>query len=358
MVLQGFEVPSWFGWLTGVLVINKPWGTPDFKSWCSPITLIIIIVNTLTQILWLDFFLHSNQLEKEKLLRKILLQGFTILGVLFNAFVRMFFCIQARNICEFLNQLENYNVSTVPTTLQKTRRLFSILTWVSLILRLGTGIFLALQLSSHIPEESWLAPLGRWGYLFIMGLFGVIPLVSSFYVAFSFIVVTAVYLVWIFEDYGIQIEESIKHARKDGFQVVMQPRVLRQMLQEIPMESYLVDLIKKFEDVRRLFKLFDRIVSPLLFCLIVMSITSLIHASNTIIIEGGSSSGWAGLVSDWFNLVYQVVQLFLLQLGQDLYDRVRTDKYKLTKNKITASAHFRLLSMMKSSISIIKMVHI
>lgn len=127
---------------------------------------------------------------------------------------------------------------------------------------------------------------------------------------------------WIFEDYGIQIEEAIKHAKKDAFQAVLQTRILRQMAQDMKMEPGLLDLIQKFADIRRLFKLFDEIVSPLLFCLIVMSVASLVHAANSILIEGGSSSSWAGLLSDWFNLIYQVVQLFLLQLGQDLYDRV------------------------------------
>jgi len=321
MVLEGFEVPTWFGWITGVLFIQKPWGAPVFKSWCNLTTIGIFALNILTQLLWIDFFQHSTQYEGEKFLKKILIQGFLVFGVLFNIFIRIFFSIQARNVCFFLNELEFYPVSTVPTTLQKTRRLFSILTWVSLTLRLGTGIFLAIQLASHIPESSLLAPLGTWGYLFIMGLFGVLPLVSSFYVAFSFIVVTAVYLVWIFEDYGIQIEGAIKTARKDSI------TDLRTDFKFIgfhrkAMEPSLVELIKRFEDIRNLFSLFDKIVSPLLFCLIVMSVTSLIHATNSILIEGGSSQ-WAGLVSDWFNLIYQVVQLFLLQLGQDMYDRVR-----------------------------------
>ncbi|OXA61890.1 hypothetical protein Fcan01_02020 [Folsomia candida] len=331
MVLQGFEVPSWFGWLTGVLFIKLPWGLPIFKSFCNFTTFVILAINIFTQVLWIDFFLHSRQLENEKFLRKILLQGFTIFGVIFNAFIRIFFCFQARNVCEFLSKLEDYPVSTVPTTLQKTRRLFSLLTWVSLCLRLGTGIFLAIQLSQIVPEDSWISSLGNIGYLGFMGLFGVLPIVSSFYVAFSFIVVTAVYLVWIFEDYGIQIEEAIKHAKKDPFQAVLQTRVLRQMLQEMKMDSSHFDLIQKFEDIRGLFRLFDEIVSPLLFCLIVMSVTSLVHAANSILIEGSSSASWAGLVSNWFNLAYQTVQLFLLQLGQDLYDRIAERKAKLNK---------------------------
>lgn len=337
MVLQGFEVPTWFGWFTGVLCIRVPWGMPTFKSWCSFTTFCTLTINIFTQVLWIDFFLHSKQLEKEKFLRKILLQGFTIFGVVFNAFIRIFFCVQARNICAFLVKLEDYPVSTVPTTLQKSRRLFSLLTWVSLFLRLGTGVFLAIQLSQIVPEDSWLAPLGKYGYLLFMGLFGVIPLVSSFYVAFSFIVVTAVYLVWIFEDYGIQIEESIKHAKKDSFQSALQTRVLKQMLQQIKLEHQQQDLVQKFEDIRGLFKQFDEIVSPLLLCLIVMSVMSLVHAANSILIEGGSSSGWAGLLSNWFNLVYQIVQLFLLQLGQDLYDRVRNIRFEYTKYSLFAS---------------------
>lgn len=75
----------------------------------------------------------------------------------------------------------------------------------------------------------------------------------------------------------------------------------------------------------------NRIFSPLLFCLIVMSVTSLVHAANSILIEGSSSASWAGLVSNWFNLAYQTVQLFLLQLGQDLYDRIAERKAKLNK---------------------------
>jgi hypothetical protein len=95
-----------------------------------------------------------------------------------------------------------------------------------------------------------------------MGTLGVLPITASFYVAFSFIVVTAVYLVWIFEDYGIQIEEAIKHA-KNPFQAVLQTRVLRQMLQEMKMEPQLLNLIHRFEDIRNLFKLFDEIVSSI-----------------------------------------------------------------------------------------------
>ncbi|CAL8133691.1 unnamed protein product [Orchesella dallaii] len=324
MVLQGLEVPSWFGWLTGVFVW-VPWGVPKFKSWLNFTTIIIITSNILTQIIWLDFFQHSRQSTKEKFLKKILLQGFNVFGVLFNAFIRLFFYTQARHIVDFLNHLEFWPVSTVPTTLQKTRRLFSILCWVSLGLRLATGIFLAIQLSLHVPQDSWFGDVGQWGYLFLMGTFGVLPLVASFYVAFSFTVVTAVYLVWIFEDYGIQIEQAIKTAKKDV------PGQQKSLFQYVRMDAQMNDLVQRFDDIRGVFQLFDTIVSPLLFCLIVMSVTSLIHAANSLLIEGGSSGGWSGVASDSFNLVYQLVQLFLLQLGQDTFDRINERKVKLTR---------------------------
>lgn len=256
MTLEGLEVPSWFGWLTGVFVW-VPWGSPRFKSWLNLTTLIILTSNVLTQILWIDYFQHSRQFENEKLLKKILLQGFNVFGVVFNAFIRLFFIIQASHIVDFLNQLEFYPVSTVPTTLQKTRRLFSILCWVSLGLRLATGIFLAVQLSVNVPEGSWFGDVGRWGYLFVMGTFGVLPLVASFYCAFSFTVVTAVYLVWIFEDYGIQIEQAIKTAKKDDA-----PADGKRLFWFVRMDRQMEDLVTRFNDIRDVFQLFDKIVGP------------------------------------------------------------------------------------------------
>lgn len=317
MVLEGLEVPSWFGWITGVF-LWVPWGPPRLNSIQTTITIpIILLINILTQLLWLDFFQHSKQFENEKFLKRILLQGFNVFGVIFNAFIRLFFYIQARHIVNFLNTLEFYNVSTVPTTLQKTRRLFSILCWVSLALRLATGVFLSIQLSMSVPEDSWFGDVGQWGYLVLMGAFGVLPLVASFYVAFSFTVVTAVYLVWIFEDYGIQIEQAIKTAKQP-----QQEEMGKSLMLYVRMDGQMKELIRRFDDIRDVFHLFDTIVSPLLFCLIVMSVTSLIHAANSLLIEGGGGNGWPGVLSDSFNLIYQLVQLFLLQLGQDTFDRV------------------------------------
>lgn len=87
------------------------------------------------------------------------------------------------------------------------------------------------------------------------------------------------------------------------------------------------------------------------FLQIVMSVTSLIHAANSLLIEGGSSGGWPGLVSDSFNLVYQLVQLFLLQLGQDTFDRINERKMKLTRMVMLmpdGRAKFQLANIVES----------
>lgn len=182
---------------------------------------------------------------------------------------------------------------------------------------------MTVQLSLNVPKGSWFGEIGQWGYFFLMGAFGVLPLVASFYVAFSFTVVTAVYLVWIFEDYGIQIEQGIKTAKPSGeVSDFNNMNKQKRLFMYVHMDGQMRDLITRFENIRDVFNLFDTIVSPLLFCLIVMSTTSLIHAANSLLIEGGGAGGWPGVLSDSFNLVYQLVQLFLLQLGQDTYDRV------------------------------------
>src|SRR5665811_1001396 len=110
MEFRGFAFSAnWLSWTTGFLFLQKPWGSPIFKSWFSLHTIWSLTILIIQHCLLYNFLIQTsvfNSLAVNPLARSLHSIMFLAAYIAFWS-VRLVFMAQARNIANLLHSLYN-----------------------------------------------------------------------------------------------------------------------------------------------------------------------------------------------------------------------------------------------------------
>jgi hypothetical protein len=337
MVLEGFGLPSWVGWLSGILFYRLPWGIPAFKSWCEPFVLYHILIGSFANLLWADYIIHyAETFASESDLRQVITKVFTYMAVLLFLFVRVCFLLKAKTIANFLSRIELHPASSLGKPLTQFDKW---VLWIALILHVLAGAtFSAAVGSQRKREHSWFSMLSKMEYTVTFFIFGTFPVSTGSFLAFSYGLVTTKHMLHLFDDFCDHFEIGIKIENGEIPQLVFEPPPPEfkipilfetqkgyQKSKRIQSQKELMikGLFSRIDIIFHLFEAYNQAVGPFLLGLVITLILYFVQTINAILIMNLSP---LFLTFDWVTLIYLIFQLviILFNLGHYTHKRVRT----------------------------------
>lgn len=380
MALKGLTIPIWIGWLCGVLVLKRPWGTPSLPSWLTFSTLYCLFGLAMYCFLMADFALNNSgglALGEEHRFGKYV-RGFSVTQYAVITFLkRISFLLNAKRLgrlFEILSGLEedhphsnrhekndkkknwwmcNIPVVSIMIFLSFTITLFSIA---------SKGVEFVMQ-NSMKPSWVKMLGLGNWGYGIIYFLFAVMPLGIVSNVAYAIIMVTTFRVNQLFCDFCMDLRESLtaiilgestdaigcedddkkenrcgiynmfKMTSKMDFlerkkirlnlsgRLKVHPTKIHEM-RKYPQEKFYSrkDVIDRFEELKDLMKLTNECLSALMLLMVCGMTLGIVANASQILVTGNTKNYYNSfnLATDILVLPILGIYAMLLELGHKI----------------------------------------
>jgi hypothetical protein len=327
MAIKGFKFHCWVGWLTGTVFLVRPWGSPDFKTWSSLHTLWSLIVFTIQQILYIDFFRLASDLEFLEVngLARYLHKLMFVAAYLSFCIVRLVFLLYARTLSNLLRSLYWYPIEKEMCNNWKSAwNKVYFTTSVTTIAVFLSSLLLVIEFQiSPFTIQSWFLPLGKFGQAIIGFVFGCMTTMMATNIAFAAILSITFHLGMIFSDFCIQIEERLSSQTiffTNEFSLLNKNRRnTGKFLVHSPWDDNIV--LNQFAVIEDLFRMADKILSPLAFVVIVSGTFRLVTGTHEILLNRKLST--ILLLGNYLTVLEEIIKtISMVLIGQYVKDKV------------------------------------
>lgn len=328
MIIPGFCLASWFGWIAGILIFRLPWGDPKFtlKSLPTFFNVIFAIVFVFFNV---DIIYHFRGV----------MQGYYEAGgqsfgrvetivvcfeyaelLISNCVMRSVFLWKGKKLADFLGRLRRYNIT------QMRRR--SPATWrdclvTSLVFASTLGFCTLMGVTQYFVEGSkywtrdWLGPLGQTLLFTILFL---IPVMIPMQVSFSFIVATCGYLSTIFQDYCQHVLDIVGENKWAGMSLLAGSHQPEKPTGRVFFtDKTRREMLARFSIVQEVFDLAQDLIGPLSLILLAGSSIAVVMIAYEVMAFTVSP---LMLAKNGCHMVNYICYFWVLQCGQRILDKV------------------------------------
>lgn len=329
MAIIGLRVHSWFGWLTGVLLIDLPSGPPTLKSWFSLHNLWSLIVIIIQHTLLIDFLRQSSiilSLGVNKLARDLHTFMFVVAYLAFWS-IRIIFAVYAKKLAVLLNRLYFYPLKSQIVIWQSAWRKAQFVINLSALLAFSLATIFTCAIhfrEAFAPKKSsWFSWAGSVGSALIGTAFGSLTTMYATNLAFAIIVSVSFYLAMIFDEFCDDIEALL---RTSSMWFANDFKIIKRQKEStiIRISSTREVLIKKLEYIQEIFDSADEIISPLVLIVFVAETFRLVTGAHELIIN---RLGGLFAVHGYLTIFEQFVHTCLVLVGSFVKDNVRNPKH-------------------------------
>jgi len=334
MGIVGFRLHYILGWILGTVFIDKPWGLPTFKTWKSPHTFWCLAVLIIQQILYVDFLIiasKNSSLEISTLahyLHKIMF----FVSYLVYCIVKFIFFMNAKNLATLLSSLYNYQTNEDGNCMWTSMwNKFRVMTFISTVSVCAFSAVFILELQSHFLQESLLSFTGWYGQLVIGFFFGCLATSTASNISFVLISTITFHMGRMLYNFCDHLEKKFEERSNDcriamfEKEFVILSRASRRNPKQIFKRSTTLTTeelgtIQKFEEIEKLFKIADKIISPLTFVVIVSGTFNVVTGAHEILLNTKLTT--ALVLSNYLVVLENIIHTIgLVMIGQYVKDK-------------------------------------
>jgi len=332
MVLKGFSKSTFFGWFTGALLLKSPRGIPAQFVRKSPYTVFIIALNAVTAIVSIDFYIqYSSATQSQPMLTRFLNYSVVLAYIVFDIYFRLCFFFRAKLVPRFLKALENdMNKISLPFSHyeEKNWKFYNRLIWFIDSYHYLGAVIKTLWISQVLPNAYLLGFIPPIMYYVVYFVFIGILQAASTLTSAAFVVITTFHVLWVFEDFSYDVEEQIRihdgeKPRLNANYVIAFLGDVKGMSETPGTSQFTKKLLSKFEHLKMLCNMYDKICGPLLLGLMVRAVFMLISCANSIMLfQGENGESIIKYYMDIFNFFVELSHLLFLEMGALVHRKV------------------------------------
>lgn len=329
MALQGAPLATYFGWLWGMIFLQKPWGQPNFSSFFSLSLVIHLAITAMWLFLSIDCLInfraeviHHFAVSYSETL-SLLVQVKFLENCITSVLIRMVFLYQAKTIGRLWKHLYIRNQKDAKSfQFYKTNIVNIIIGMIPFLLNLTLAVTDALPISRNF-HKSWISNVGRIPYSVILGIFLIGPFVLAPACGYAVLLTTIHHLVWIYKGYCKKLLNLIEKSAI-GVRCIMSAKL----------KMY---LIEDFESIQCMFSMFDSGLSPILLILLCGGTLRLVACCSKLVLMNRTEDVTfrkIELAKDITTIVICCCWLMVLEAGQAVIRRVRLFTFYKVRVKI------------------------